>query len=88
MQWDEFCFFVALLRASRGVLGASWAVFGPSRFLLERSCVVLGLSCVSPMTQLIALSLLARPGKTPWEARKGQRTFSKGVPGASETSER
>ena len=78
-EWDDFWLFGDLLTASWGVLGTSWAVFGPSRSLLERSCAVLGLSCASPMTPLIALSLLARPGKAPWEAWKGHRTFSKGV---------
>eukprot|EP00959_Pyramimonas_sp_CCMP1952_P443837 9291768-Pyramimonas_sp.AAC.1 len=69
------CFFGALLTASWGVMEASGAVFRQSRFLLERFCVVLGLSCASPMTPLIALGLLARPGKAPSEARKGQRVF-------------
>ena len=84
-DWDDFWFFGALLTASWGVLGSSWAVSRPSRSLLERSCAVLGLSCASPMTPLIALSLLARPGKAPWEARKGRGTFSKGVRGAPGT---
>ena len=78
-EWDDLGFFGALLMASWGVLGTSWAVFRPSRSLLERSCAVLGLSCASPMTPLIAWSLLARPGKAPWEARG---TASKGVWGA------